>query len=126
MLTGRKPDLEAHRKATSLTFPDLVKALADILGFKLVAYIARRKDTRSVKNWIEGADSYGEVEKRIRLTYQIAAMLLGHDAKTVVQAWFIGMNPELGDRAPVDVLRKGDDADATAVLNAARAFLVGG
>ena len=40
-------------------------------------------------------------------------------------AWFVGMNPQLGDRAPFAVL--GDDPDsASRVLAAAKAFVVSG
>ena len=46
---------------------------------------------------------------------------------TPVQAWLTGVNPELGDRVPLRLLRENDiDAVAPAILSAARAFLAGG
>ena len=45
----------------------------------------------------------------------------------VVQAWLTGVNPELGYRVPVRLMRENEiDAVAPAVLSAARAFLAGG
>ncbi len=43
------------------------------------------------------------------------------------RAWLTGVNPELGDRVPLRLLRENDiDAVAPAILNAARSFLAGG
>jgi hypothetical protein len=45
----------------------------------------------------------------------------------VVQAWFTGLNPELGDRVPVRLMREEDVATVgPQILGAARAFLAGG
>ena len=50
-----------------------------------------------------------------------------HDSLAVVQAWLTGVNPELGDRVPLQLLRENDmDAVAPAILSAACAFLAGG
>jgi hypothetical protein len=44
-----------------------------------------------------------------------------------VQAWLTGVNPELGDRVPLRLLREGDlEVIAPEVLAAARAFISGG
>jgi len=40
-----------------------------------------------------------------------------------VRSWFIGMNPQLDDRAPAEVLREDDLRE---VLAAAQAYLAGG
>ena len=53
--------------------------------------------------------------------------LLDHDSPQVIQAWLMGVNPELGDRVPLRLLREGDLAVvAPEVLAAARAFIAGG
>ena len=45
----------------------------------------------------------------------------------MVQAWMTGVNPELGDRVPLRLIREGDlDIVGAEVLRAARAFLAGG
>jgi len=49
------------------------------------------------------------------------------DSPAVVQAWLMGVNPELGDRVPLRLMRENEiDAVAPAILRAARAFLAGG
>ena len=63
------------------------------------------------------ADLVGPIEFSIR----------SRDSRSVVQAWFQGMNPQLDDVPPARLLREGqvDDA-AQAVLAAAKAFAAAG
>lgn len=122
-----RPGLQAHRESLNLNFPDLVSRLADATGRKLIAYVAGVKDVRAVDRWIGGAQPYGDVESRLRLTFQVVRTLLDHDSRQVIQAWLMGVNPELGDRVPLRLLREGDLAVvAPEVLAAARAFIAGG
>ena len=122
-----RPGLLAHRESLYLAFPDLVSSLADSIGRKLTAYVAGVKDTRAVDRWIDGKEPYGKAESRLRLTFQVVRTLLDHDPPKVVQAWLMGVNPELGDRVPLRLLREGDRASiAPEVLAAARTFISGG
>ena len=122
-----RPGLLAHRESLSLNFPKLVSRLSGSIGRKLTAYVAGVKDVRAVQRWIKGGQPYGEVESRLRLTFQVVRTLLEHDPPEVVQAWLMGVNPELGDRVPLRLLREGDLAVvAPEVLAAARAFIAGG
>lgn len=125
--TRPRPDLAAHREAITLAWPELVTQLTEVLGRKLTAYIANLKDVRGLDRWIEGTQPYGNVEERLRLAYQVVRTLQEHDSPRVVQAWFTGVNPELGDRVPLRLLREGDlTAVAPLILGAARAFIAGG
>ena len=46
------------------------------------------------------------------------------DLTAVVQAWLTGVNPELGDRVPLRLMRENEiEAVAPAILSAARAYL---
>ena len=46
------------------------------------------------------------------------------DLTAVVQAWLTGVNPELGDRVPLRLLRENElDEVASAILSAVRAYL---
>ena len=122
-----RPGLLAHRESLNLDFADLVSRLAEAIGRKLIAYVAGVKDVRAVERWIGGAQPYGDVESRLRLTFQVVRTLLDHDSPQVIQAWLMGVNPELGDRVPLRLLREGDLAVvAPEVLAAARAFIAGG
>ncbi len=119
--------LEAHRESLSTPFPELVSRLVLLIGRKLTAYIASVKDVRAVDRWIKGNEAYGDVESRLRFAFQVVRTLSEHDSPQVVQAWLIGVNPELGDRVPVRLLREGDlNIIGPEVLGAVRAFIAGG
>jgi len=121
-----RPDLAAHREALSLAFPEVVKRLTEIVGRKLTAYIAGVKDVRALERWLNGTEPYGGVEERLRFTFQVVRTLSQHDSPRVVQAWLTGVNPELGDRVPLRLLRDGDlNTVAPEILGAARAFIAG-
>lgn len=122
-----RPDLTAHREATATAFPNLVTELAGIIGKKLTAYISGVKDVRALDRWIEGAEPYKDVEERLRFAFRVVRTLQNHDPASVVQAWLIGLNPELNDRAPIRLLREGDiEKVGPEILSAARAFVAGG
>jgi hypothetical protein len=122
-----RPDLAAHRESLRLPVPEIVSRLVAILGRKLTAYIAKVKDVRAVDRWIAGGEIYGDAEQRLRFAFQVACTLREQDTPAVVQAWMTGVNPELGDRVPLRLMREGDlHIVGPEVLRAARAFLAGG
>jgi hypothetical protein len=122
-----RPDLEAHRESVQLPFPELVSRLSTLIGRKLTAYVAGVKDVRAVDGWTKGNAPYRDVEPRVRLTFQVVRTLADYDSPQVVQAWLTGINPELGDRVPVRLLRNGRlDIIGPEVMAAARAFVAGG
>jgi hypothetical protein len=125
MLTSAKPDLDAYNNAMSMTTAELVTALRDLLGAKLVAYLGRVKETRAVRQWADGTRSIANPADvdRLRVAYRAAAVITARDSKEVAQAWFQGLNPLLGDRSPARVLRDGDlEEVGPQVLTAARQF----
>jgi hypothetical protein len=94
---------------------------------ELTAYVCGVKDARAVDRWIAGGEIYGDSETRLRFAFQLARTLSEHDSPAVVQAWLTGVNPELGDRIPLQLLRDNEvDAVAPEILSAARAFLAEG
>ena len=120
-----RPDLYAHREALRLPASKVVEKLVEIVGRKLTAYIGGVKDTRAIDRWIAGGAIYGGAESRLRFAFQVARTLSEHDSPAVVQAWLTGVNPELGDRVPLRLMRENEiDAVAPSILNAARAFLI--
>lgn len=124
-VTPARPDLAAHHTATRLEPAVLVQELRDLLGAKLVAYLGGVKETRAVRQWAEGTREVSGVEtlQRLRVAYQAARLLADRDSTAVVQAWFQGMNPGLGDRAPARLLRDGAvDEVGPLVIAAARQF----
>lgn len=122
-----KPDMQAQRQSVTLALPDLVTALISILGKKLVAYICKAKDVRTVDRWAEGGDPYRGVEQKLRMAYHVAKLLNDYESARTVQSWLMGLNPQLNDVSPARLLREKDiEIAGPEVLRAARAFLAGG
>ena len=126
--TPARPDLQAHNTAMRLEFSVMVKELRELLGARRVAYIAGVRETRTVREWTEGAPVKGaDIEPRLRAAFHVASFIAEHDPASVVQAWFQGLNPQLDDRSPAQLLRDEELKEAgPQVLAAARAFVVGG
>lgn len=120
-----RPDLAAHEESLRLGTQALAQGLRDLLGVRLVALLAGVNETRAVHEW---ADGHREIKSpqtaaRLRVAYQVARIITARDRPEVAQAWFQGLNPNLGDRSPARVLRDGDlDEVGPEVLAAARAF----
>jgi len=126
-LTAR-PDLEAYDHSARVEFPVLVKELCQLLGAKLVAYIAGVKEVRAVRQWSAGErEAKGAVPERLRFALQVALLIARHDNAQVARAWFQGLNPQLDDRSAARLLREGDlDEVGPLILSAARTFVSGG
>lgn len=111
----------AHAQAVRTEVPAMAAFLQELLGQRAIALVTGQRDPKAVGQWANGAHApRAEAERRLRVTYQIATLLLVQEAPATVRAWFAGMNPVLGDRPPLLVLADGETA---AVLRAARAFL---
>jgi hypothetical protein len=126
-LAQSSPDVSAYRDALRYSTPQVVIELVETLGRKLTAYLGGVKDSRAVDRWMDGGQIYGDVEPRLRLAFQVVRMLSHYESKSVMQAWFMGMNPELGDRSPIRLLREERlEKSGPEVLAAARAFVAHG
>ncbi|WP_119033901.1 hypothetical protein [Gordonia rubripertincta] len=104
---------------------ELVSALRDLLGAKLVAYLGTVKETRAVRQWADGSRAIANPtdKERLRIAYRAARIISERDSPTVAQAWFQGLNPLLDDTSPARALRDGDlDTEGPRVLGAARQF----
>lgn len=116
---------QAHREAVRASVSDVADFLQDLLGRRLVAYMAGVKDTKTVSRWAKGevGEARWESERRLRAAYEIAQLLVRFDSSRIVKAWFIGLNPQLDDESPAEAIREGRLKEA---MNAARAFVAGG
>ncbi len=75
--------LKAHQDSVRLA--ELVQALRDLPGARLVAYIGSVKEGRAVRLWAEDERRPSEdVLLRLRAAYQIAALLAEKDSRAVV------------------------------------------
>lgn len=126
--TAARADLRAYEQSVRLDVPELVGQLRELLGARLVAYVASVGDTRAVRQWADGDREPADMTvRRLRLAFRVAATLTELDSPPVVQAWFQGTNPHLDEVAPARLLREGDLDDAgPAILAAAKAFAAGG
>lgn len=113
---------KAYSSAVRDSIHEITALLQNILGQNLVAHIAGVKDEKRVGKWAKGANPNPRAENRLRHAYRIAWMLLEEDEEEVVRAWFIGLNPQLGEEAPADAIREERFRD---VIDAAEAFLTG-
>lgn len=120
-----RPDLAASNDAAHMAQSQLVTALRDLLGAKLVAYLGKVKETRAVRQWAEGTRTINndtDVE-RLRIAYRAARLIAERDTPAVAQTWFQGLNPILDDRPSALLLREGELSDVgPKVLAAARQF----
>lgn len=125
--SAARPDFAAHDRAYRLPIDGVVAELREVLGARLVAYLAGVTETRAVREWAEGIRTpRSPVPERLRLALQVVEMLHGHDSAGVVQAWFQGLNPRLEDRSPARLLREGDlEEVGPQILAAARGFAAG-
>lgn len=122
--TTRAVAVTAHQKAVTFEVKDIARYLQEALGQRLVAYMAGVEDPKRVGRWAQGDQApRGEAERRLRAAFQIFHLLVASDSEHVARAWFIGMNPQLEDASPAEVIRDGRLKDA---LAAARAFVAGG
>ena len=118
------PGLPAYETAMRSSTAELVTALRELLGAKLVAYVGYVSETRAVRQWADGQrHPSAPIERRLRLAFQVAGLLAERDDARIIQSWFEGINPQLGDDSPARLLRDEDlDTAGPRVLAAARSF----
>jgi transcriptional regulator with XRE-family HTH domain len=86
-------------------------ALADLLG------VSRSRVTRWLKG--EGIDPVNA--ERIDLLELVSANLRRIYEPEAVRAWLVGLNPNLGDRRPIDLVRAGKAEELMRAIRAERA-----
>lgn len=116
---------ELHNRAVTTPLAKIASDLEELLTRRVIAFIAD-VDGKTVSRWASGQvndirDMH--THQRLLVTYEIAQLLLEYDSPRTVKAWFLGLNPQLDDRSPAEVLQEGR---LKAVLDAARAFVAYG
>ena len=120
---GRSVHKASVELASALASASIVARLQEVLGRDVVAIITG-KTPRQVSRWVSGAAKPPLQEQRLlRDTFQVVELLAQVDPDEVVRAWFIGMNPQLEDAAPAELIAEGRARD---VMAAARAFVNAG
>jgi uncharacterized protein (DUF2384 family) len=86
-------------------------ALADLLG------VSRSRVTR----WLRGAGLDPMNAERVELLELVWANLLRLYEPEAARAWLVGLNPNLGDRRPIDLVRRGRSRELIEAISAERA-----
>lgn len=114
----------AHRVTVQTDIQSIARFLREVFGIKLTAYLARVTDPKTVSRWIAGEQRpRPAAESRLRVAFQVFQFLQQSDVPHTVRAWFVGMNPQLGDVAPARAIREGLSHE---VMVAAKTFAAGG
>jgi hypothetical protein len=120
----RSSTIEVHRRAVRLNLSDVVAYLKEHLGLAALSILTDDSDAKTIRGWAEGVQPRNGVhERRLRSAYQIFQEIQQVEAPPTVRAWFLGMNPQLDDQAPIEALANGQERE---VLSAARSFIAGG
>jgi len=120
------PPDQIHRQALAASLQEMAGLLHQLLSRRATAYLAGEMDATTVSRWVSGKVTHIRdhlVEQRLRTSYEIALLLLQEDSPDVVRAWFVSLNPQLGDATPIETIHRGELRET---LAAARAFVAGG
>lgn len=114
----------AYEETIRLDVHQLVQRLNSHLGATLVAVLAGVRDSKLPYRWAkpDGPVPGAAAQERLQAAHRAWLSLADADSDTVARAWFVGANPLLGEKAPVEVLREGD---TRAVLDAMKSFIEG-
>lgn len=119
--TGRHPTRSAHAAAVRTPIRDILRILTESLGVRVVAAIFDVNE-RTIRRWLESESPRlgAEDERHLRDTFQAFDLIASVDDPHVARAWFLGMNPNLDDQSPIDVLVT---RETRTVVAAARAYV---
>ena len=121
-----KTQLNAFDVSIRTGIEQIVDGLRQILGAKLVAYIAGVSETRAVREWAEGERTPSPTaEQHLRVVFRIVRLIEQGEGSGVAATWFQGMNPLLGDKSPARVLREDRTEEARAAVVSAANAVVG-
>jgi len=116
--------ITVEREAVTSGVDRVASYLQQVLGQKIVAYLAGLKDPKMVGAWGRGEVAPRDMAAmRLRYAYQAARMVVNSYGDEAARAWFFGSNHMLDDEAPAYVLRHAQNpGDVRLIVPAARAF----
>jgi hypothetical protein len=111
----------AFKEAMTRPISEIAAQLQELLGQRLVAFAVGVRSPKLVGRWAAGDhEPRDEPEKRLRELYRAVLILRDHYGAETIRAFMVGANPDLEDRAPIDVLHDGRGAE---VVRAAESFI---
>lgn len=114
--------LKTHADTTRQNIHETAAQLVGHLGMTAVSFLAGAKDSKQSAKWARagGPEPRREAARRLMMAHRIWAAISAAEDDYVARNWFIGSNPRLGEKSPIEVLHEGDLEGAAA---AARAFV---
>ena len=110
----------AFTQSVRLSIAEVTAFLLEVLGRSLVLRLAGITDPHAVRDWVAGTrQPRPATETRLRTAYRAFQIINAADNEYAARAWFIGLNPQLGDEAPTIAIREDRLRD---VIVAAEAF----
>jgi hypothetical protein len=106
---------------------EITGRLIDVIGRKLTAYIGNVNDVRALELWAAGEAMSEDAFVRLRFAFQLVQTLQEAESPAIIQAWLMGINPDLDDRVPIRLMRQQDlETVGPDIFRAARTFLAEG
>lgn len=114
----------AHASTMRMDIHEVTRRLVAHLGPTAVSLLAGAKSSKMSSRWAhsDGPVPRTEAQRRLLAAHRAWEQISLAENDYVARNWFIGANPRLDERSPLEVLRDGDDQ---AVLTAALAFSEG-
>ena len=119
--TMRMPGRKAHFESIKAPVTKIAAQLLEILGARLSALVVGLSDPKAMGEYAKGARTpQPDTDAKMRVAHQVIVTLLsGNLPRETIQAWFVGMNPDLDDEPPARVILESPKK----VLDAAKAFV---
>jgi len=111
----------AYRKEVEAGTAVIAHTLQQELGQRLVAYVTETRSPKAVGRWAQGVEPRDDARKKLRELYRTVVILKEAYGADTIRAWLEGANPDLGNQAPVEILRGGRGAPR--VFEAAESFI---
>jgi hypothetical protein len=124
-IDGDRVALRTPREAQSHepSVPEMARYLQDLFGQKLTALMVGTGEPREIGRWArDEARPDRAIAGNLRNLFEVAQLLRAVESEQAVQAWFVGMNAELDERSPAEIISEAPQL----VLEAARIFVATG
>lgn len=112
----------ALRNVDDLRSKDIVAELVDGVGVPITGLIGGAKSGADVKQWLHGERPPNI--QALRSALQVVRILIAGSGPAAAQGWLMGINPNLDERNPIELLRSQDIAEREAVVRAALRFIL--
>lgn len=102
--------LKTHEDTTRQNIHETAAQLVGHLGMTAVSFLAGAKDSKQAARWAraDGPEPRPESARRLMVAHRMWGALSAAEDDYVARNWFIGSNPRLGEKSPLEALHAGD------------------